>query len=98
MTNELNKMGEEVNKKRVHRLMKSMGLVTMYPKPRFNAASKEEYKYPYLLNKLHITRPNQVWGTDITYIPIETGYLYLVAILDLYSRYVVSWVLSNNMW
>jgi putative transposase len=97
MTNELNKIGEEVNKKRVHRLMKKMGLVTMYPKPRFNAASKEDYKYPYLLNKLQIARPNQVWGTDITYIPIETGYMYLVAILDLFSRYVVSWFLSNSM-
>lgn len=97
MTNELKKMGEEVNKKRIHRLMKNMGLVAMYPKPRFNALLKEEYKYPYLLSNLKITKPNQVWGTDITYIPIETGYLYLVAILDLFSRYVVSWVLSNNM-
>jgi putative transposase len=97
MTYELNRIGERVNKKRVHRLMKSMGLVTIYPRPRFSASSKEDYKYPYLLSKLQITQPNQVWGTDITYIPIETGYLYLVAILDLYSRYVVSWVLSNNM-
>lgn len=97
MTNELKKMGEGVNKKRVHRLMKKMGLVTMYPKPRFNANLKEDYKYPYLLSNLTISRPNQVWGTDITYIPIETGYLYLVAILDLYSRYVVSWILSQNM-
>jgi putative transposase len=97
MTYELKKMGEDVNKKRVHRLMKKMGLVTMYPKPRFNPTSHEDYKYPYLLSNLQITRPNQVWGADITYIPVETGYLYLVAILDLYSRYVVSWVLSNNM-
>lgn len=96
MTHELNRMGEKVNKKRVHRLMKCMGLVTMYPKPRFKG-SKDEYKYPYLLKNLEITKPNQVWGTDITYIPMETGYLYLVAILDLFSRYVVSWVLSNNM-
>jgi putative transposase len=97
MTNELNRMGEGVNKKRVHRLMKNMGLVTMYPKPRFNAGSREDHKYPYLLSNLQITKPNQVWGTDITYIPIENGYLYLVAILDLFSRYVISWVLSNNM-
>lgn len=97
MTYELNKKGEKVNKKRVHRLMKKMGLVTMYPKPRYDAACKENYKYPYLLKNLQITRPNQVWGTDITYIPIETGYMYLVAIMDLFSRYVVSWVLSNNM-
>lgn len=97
MTNELKRMGEVVNRKRVHRLMKCMGLVTMYPKPRFNGASKEDYKFPYLLKNLEITKPNQVWGTDITYIPIETGYMYLIAILDLFSRYVVSWVLSNNM-
>jgi putative transposase len=97
MKNELKKMGEEVGKKRVRRLMKKMGLVTMYPKPRFNFGSKEDYRYPYLLNNLQIKKPNQVWGTDITYIPIETGYLYLVAILDLFSRYVVSWILSNNM-
>lgn len=97
MTHELNRKGEFVNKKRVHRLMKMMGLVTMYPKPRLIEWTKEHYKYPYLLNNVKITRPNQVWGTDITYIPIETGYLYLIAILDLFSRYVVSWVLSNNM-
>lgn len=97
MTNALIKIGEEVNKKRVHRLMKKMGLVAMYPKPRFNPALKDDYKHPYLLNGLQIVRPNQVWGTDITFIPIETGYLYLVAILDLFSRYVVSWVLSDNM-
>lgn len=97
MTNELKRMGEQVNKKRVRRLMRKMGLVTMYPKPRFDAGSKERYKYPYLLNGLSITKPNQVWGTDITYIPTETGYLYLVAVLDLFSRYVVSWVLSDNM-
>lgn len=97
MTHELNRKGEQVNKKRIHRLMRNMGLVTMYPKPRFDAALKEDYKYPYLLKNLQVTRPNQVWGTDITYIPIETGYLYLVAILDLFSRYVVSWILSNSM-
>jgi len=97
MTNELNRRGEHVNKKRVSRLMKIMSLVTMYPKPRFNVGSKDLYKYPYLLSDLKITRPNQVWGTDITYIPIESGYLYLVAILDIFSRYVISWVLSNNM-
>lgn len=97
MTNILNKRGEHVNKKRIHRLMKIMGLVAMYPKPSFKKGSNENYKHPYLLNGLKITRPNQVWGTDITYIPIETGYLYLIAILDLYSRYVISWVLSNNM-
>mgnify|MGYP003473781813 FL=1 len=97
MTYELNRQGEQVNRKRVHRLMRIMGLVPMYPRPRFNKGSKDHYKYPYLLGGLNITRPNQVWATDITYIPLDTGYLYLVAILDHYSRYVVSWELSNNM-
>lgn len=97
MTIELRRKGEHANKKRIRRLMKEMNLVAMYPKPRFDKELKEHYKHPYLLSNLKITKPNQVWGTDITYIPIQTGYLYLVAILDLYSRYVVSWVLSNNM-
>ena len=74
-----------------------MGLEAMYPKPRTSIGNKEHYKFPYLLNNLKIVKPNQVWGTDITYIPLETGYLYLVAILDLFSRYVISWNISNNM-
>lgn len=97
MTEVLKNQGEKVNKKRIHRLMRVMNLETMYPKPRTSIGNKEHYKYPYLLQDLNIIKPNQVWGTDITYIPIETGYLYLVAILDLFSRYVMSWVLSNNM-
>ena len=97
MTEELKKKGEFVNKKRVHRLMKEMNLEATYPKPRTSIGRKGDYKYPYLLNNLNINKPNQVWGTDITYIPIETGYLYLVAIIDFYSRYVISWALSNNM-
>lgn len=97
MTEELKKNGEHVNKKRINRLMKLMCLETMYPKPRTSISNKEHYKFPYLLNNLKIEKPNQVWGTDITYIPIETGFLYLVAILDLFSRYVISWKLSNNM-
>lgn len=97
MTEELKKNGEHVNKKRILRLMKVMGLEAMYPKPRTSIGNKEHYKFPYLLNNLKIVKPNQVWGTDITYIPVETGYLYLVAILDLFSRYVISWNISNNM-
>lgn len=97
MTTELKKMGEDVNRKRVRRLMNVMGLIAMYPRPRLNMASRECYKYPYLLNGLDITRPNQVWGSDITFIPVENGYLYLIAIMDLFSRYVVSWILSNSM-
>lgn len=97
MTKELNKSGEYINRKRVQRLMRIMGLETEYPKPRPQFSKVESYKYPYLLKDLEIVRPNQVWGTDITFIPTEAGYLYLVAILDLFSRYVVSWKLSNNM-
>lgn len=97
ITTELKKMGEEVNRKRIRRLMHKMGQVAIYPRPRFKVASKDDYKYPYLLNGLKVKKPNQVWGSDITFIPTEDGYLYLVAIVNLYSRYVVSWVLSNNM-
>ena len=94
---ELTKQGEHVNRKRVQRLMRTMSLEAMYPRPRTSIGNHEHYKYPHLLNGVSIVKPNQVWGTDITYIPIENGYLYLVAILDLYSRYVLSWRLSNNM-
>jgi len=97
MTEVLNNKGENVNKKRIHRLMRVMNLEAMYPKQRTSISNKEHYKFPYLLRNLKIMKPNQVWGTDITYIPLETGYLYLVAILDLYSRYVISWNISNNM-
>ena len=97
MTTELKKKGEEVNRKRVQRLMREMGLEAMYPKPRTSIANKEHYKFPYLLKGLNISKPNQVWGTDITYVPTEDGYLYLVAVLDLFSRYVIEWEVSNNL-
>jgi putative transposase len=96
MTERLNKKGEHVNIKRVQRLMRNMGLKAMYPKPR-TYGNKAHYKYPYLLKDLEIQAPDQVWGTDITYIPLENGYLYLVAVLDLFSRYVVSWLISDNL-
>lgn len=97
MVEELNKLGEIVNRKKIQRLMKVMGLEAQYPKPKTSVSDKTHYKFPYLLKGLQIVRPNQVWGTDITYIPIATGFLYLVAILDLYSRYVLSWNLSNTL-
>lgn len=97
MAQELKKKGEEINRKRVQRLMRVMGLEAMYPKPKTSVGNKEHYKYPYLLKGLNIIAPNHVWGTDITYIPVEDGYLYLVAILDLYSRYVISWAISNSL-
>lgn len=96
MTEVLKAKGEDVNRKRLQRLMRIMGIETMYPKPK-PIGNKEHYKYPYLLKEMKISRLNQVWGTDITYIPIETGYLYLAAILDLFSRYVVSWSISDSL-
>jgi putative transposase len=97
MTEELKNNGEIVNRKKVQRLMRLMGLEVKYPKPRTTFSNKEHYKYPYLLKNLTITKPNQVWGTDITYIPMEKHFVYLVAIIDLYSRYVLSWEISENL-
>jgi putative transposase len=74
-----------------------MGLEAIYPKPRLSKAFKEHRKYPYLLRGLSIMRPNQVWSTDITYIRLRSGFVYLAAIMDWFSRYVVSWVLSNTL-
>lgn len=97
MTQVLRKRGEDLNRKKSQRLMRLMGLEAMYPKPKTSIGNKEHYKHPYLLKNLKIEKPNQVWGTDITYIPTEKGFLYLVAILDLYSRYVVSWEISDTL-
>jgi putative transposase len=88
---------ENVNHKRVARLMREMGIEAIYPKPNLSRPFAGHKKYPYLLNGLAITRPNQVWGTDITYIPLSQGFAYLVAILDWFSRYVVSWTLSVTL-
>jgi putative transposase len=89
--------GYEVNHKRVQRLMQKMGLQAIYPKPRTSIAAKGHKVYPYLLRGLAITRPNQVWSADITYIRMLRGFMYLVAIIDWYSRYVVAWQLSNTL-
>jgi putative transposase len=97
MKQELKRKGERVNRKKIQRLMKLMGIEAMYPKPRTTIGNKEHYKYPYLLNNVEIKNPNEVWGIDITYIPILGGYIYLVAILDLYSRFVVSWMISETL-
>jgi putative transposase len=97
MTAYLNSQGEEVNHKRVRRLMREMGLEAIYPKPKLSVAGDNIRRYPYLLRERQITAPNQVWSTDITYIPMPKGHLYLIAVIDWYSRYVVSWELSNTM-
>jgi len=85
-----------VNKKRISRLMKSMNIRAIYSKPNLSK-SDDSYKYPYLLNDIDIVIPNQVWETDITYIRLKQGFVYLLAIIDVFSRYVVSWKISNNM-
>jgi len=90
-------MGFHVNRKRIARLYKMMDLSAIVPGPHTSRGCKEHKKYPYLLRNLVIDHPNQVWGIDITYIPIKHGYLYLVAIIDLFSRFVVGWSLSNTM-
>jgi len=86
-----------VNRKRVRRLMRVMGLKAVYRRPRTSQPAPGHKIYPYLLGGMKITRPNQVWAADITYIPMARGFLYLVAIIDWYSRYVLSWRLSNTL-
>ena len=87
----------EVDRKRVRRLMGLMGIEAIYPKPRLSKANEQHPKYPYLLKEIIINLPNQVWSTDITYIPTLKGFVYLVAIMDWYSRYVLSWEVSNSL-
>jgi putative transposase len=86
-----------LNRKRVQRLMRIMGLEAVGPKPRTTRRAKEHKIYPYLLRNVEVTRPDQVWSTDITYIPLGRGYLYLTAVLDWYSRYVLAWRLSPTL-
>lgn len=97
MTMTLKSEGRHVNRKRTQRLMRLMDLESVAPKPNTSKPSPEHPVYPYLLRKLKITRINQVWASDITYIPMATGFLFLVAIMDLYSRRVLSWSISNTL-
>jgi putative transposase len=97
MTVYLQKSGYPINHKRVQRLMQLMGLQAVYPKPRTSTPAPGHKIYPYLLRGLKITRPNQVWSADITYIPLPKGFMYLVAIIDWFSRYVLTWQLSNTL-
>ena len=93
------KIAEElgVNRKRVQRLMRRMGLQAIYPKRRTSRPGVGHKIYPYLLRDTEVSRPDQVWATDITYVPMRQGFLYLVAIMDWYSRYVLAWRLSNTL-
>lgn len=98
MTKYLEDLGHKVNEKRVRRLTRLMGILAIYPRKKNPSKVNLEHKiYPYLLKDLVITRPNQVWSTDITYIKLMHGFVYLVAVLDWYSRFVLSWRVSNTL-
>lgn len=97
MTLWLNEQDYEVNRKRVQRLMRKMGIEAIFPKKDLSKSNKEHRIFPYLLRDVKIDRQDQVWSTDITYIRMSRGFLYLVAVMDWYSRYVLSWRLSNTM-
>ena len=93
----LERQGILVSRKRVQRLMRVMGLRAIYRSPRTSQPAPQRRVYPYLLGKAEIARPNQVWAADITYLPMARGFLYLVAVMDWHSRYVLSWRLSNTL-
>lgn len=97
MQDELAEHGLVVNHKRVRRLMRKMCINALYPKRNLSKLGKAKYIHPYLLRNLKITRPNQVWAINISYIPMEKGFMYLTAVIDLYSRYLVGWQLSNSL-
>lgn len=97
ITEQLRKEGEIVNHKRVHGLMQDMGIQALYPKPNLSRSNPAHSKYPYLLKGVAAGYPNHIWGTDITYIRMYHGFLYLVAYLDWYSRYILSWRLSTTL-
>ena len=97
ITKAIRKKGYKINRKRIQRLMQEMGIQAIYPKPNLSKPSLEYKKYPYLLRGLKIDHSNHVWATDITYIKITGGFIYLVAIIDIYSRKVLSWEISNTM-
>ena len=91
------RMDYPVSINRIERLMRKMGIRASYPAPKTSTQNTEHQVFPYLLRGLKIIRPDQVWCADITYIPVEGGFFYLVAIMDWFSRYVLSWELSNSM-
>jgi putative transposase len=97
MTVVLRQQGYEVNRKRVQRLMRQLGIEAIYPKPRLSQAHPKHKVYPYLLRDLAVTSANQVWCTDITYLPVLKGHFYLVAMMDWFSRKVLSWRISNTL-
>jgi putative transposase len=97
MQDEVAERGRHYNAKRIRRLLRLMGYEAIYPKRNLSRLGKAKYIHPYLLRGLDIVRPNQVWAIDITYIPMRKGFMYLTAIIDVYSRYVVGWQIANSM-
>lgn len=97
MQSQLAIQGYTVNVKRIRRLMKKMGIEAIYPQKKLSKQGQAKYIHPYLLRGLDINRRNQVWSTDISYIPMKRGFMYLYAIVDVYSRYIVGWRLSNTL-
>jgi putative transposase len=97
MTIALERSGETVNRKRVQRLMALMGLEAVFPRPRTTIPASDARVYPYLLRDRVLTHVNEVWSSDITYVPIRHGFMYLTAVIDWFSRYVLSWRLSNTL-
>ena len=97
MTASLERSGETVNRKRVQRLMALMGLDAIFPKPRTTVAAPDARVYPYLLRDRVLTHVNEVWSSDITYVPMRHGFMYLTAVIDWFSRYVLLWRLSNTL-
>ena len=97
VTQELHARGYQDNHKRVYRLMKVMGVEALYPKRNLSKPGPEHLWYPYLLKDTQIIKPNQVWGVDITYIRLRKDWLYLIAVIDWYSRFIVAWELSDNL-
>lgn len=97
LSDQLKRRGHNLSRRKVGNLMKELKIKAMYPKPNLSVADKDHKKYPYLLTGLEISRMNQVWCTDITYIRTQNGFMYLTAIIDVYSRYIVAWGLSNSL-
>src|SRR5262249_39332973 len=97
MTAWLARQGEVVNRKRVQRLLRVMGLEAIYPKPKLSAAGRGHRVYPYLLRGVSVARADQVGSTDSTYVPMARGFMYLAAVIDWYSRFVMAWRLSNTL-
>ena len=97
MRDHLIRNGYKINRKRVQRLMRIMGIEAIYPKPKTSKAHPEHQIYPYLPRGLEINQPNMVWSSDITYIPVKRGHMYLVAVMDWHSRKVLSWRISNTL-